>query len=1090
MTTGADHRQRREGGRFGLWMLLSLLLILSAGWAAVVLYSGRAITAPHWVTAKIEERAADALGGPGRLQLGEIVALMGEGYVPRVVMRNLRLRDETGAEIARVPELRARLSLETLFEGQLGLSRLTMVGSEMVLRRDRFGRFDLAFGTDRSAPTGGTIPEILAAIETAFARPALSGLTQVSGEALRLTFQDALTGRVWRAEGGLVSLTQEEQSRTLTMSFSLAGGAGARPAAVRIALTAPRGEGPLDVKADFSNVTAADLAAQLPALAFLTAADAPLSANIEATLDATGALAAFEGSLEMGAGAIRPVGAARPIPFDGAKATLSFDPASGRIAFSEVSASTPEARFEASGQALLGEVDSASGLPGQLIGQLALKNIEFDPAGELAEPARFDRGAIDMRLTIKPFRIEIGQLALVGGDRHFLASGDFAADPDGWRAAMDLHLDQIEHDRLAALWPLRVAPKVREWLVKNVTEGLLTDVTSAIRIRPGEEARVALGYEFSDGTVRFLPTLPPIAGGTGHATIDDYRYTMVLTAGHVDSPSGERVEAKGSVLTVPDIRIDPAPAEIRLETDSTITAALTLLDEPPFGFLTKAGRPTDLAEGHARMSAVIRLPLAKNVPADQINFAVSGKLTDVRADRLLPGRVLEADELTLTATNAGLTIGGPARIGAARIDASWSLPLGTEADGTSRVEGTVALNQDFLDEFAIALPSGTLTREGTGVLNITLPKEGVAGFSLTSDLTGMGLSLPALGWSKGRNTGGSLEVAGSLGDPVSIDRIALSAPGLDASGRIDLADDGSFASATFDRVRAGRWLDAPVRLTSRGAGRAPAVTVTGGTFDLRNTQIAGRGAGGGGPLTLALDRVIVSEGIVFRNFRADLTTQGGLNGRFTASLAGAAPVSGVLAPSQGGTAVRLQSADAGAVLRASGLLDSARQGNMDLTLTPLPGEGRYDGRLRITGLRIRGAPALADLLGAISVVGLLEQLNGQGLVFNEVTGEFTLEPRGVTLRRGSGVGASLGVSMAGIYDLRTKVMDMRGVISPIYLLNGIGQIFTRRGEGLFGFNYRMSGPASDPRIRVNPLSILTPGMFREIFRAPPPRLSQ
>ena len=66
---------------------------------------------------------------------------------------------------------------------------------------------------------------------------------------------------------------------------------------------------------------------------------------------------------------------------------------------------------------------------------------------------------------------------------------------------------------------------------------------------------------------------------------------------------------------------------------------------------------------------------------------------------------------------------------------------------------------------------------------------------------------------------------------------------------------------------------------------------------------------------------------------------------------------------------------------------------------------------------------------------------------------------------------------------------MQGVISPVYLLNGIGALFSKRGEGLFGFNYSLRGKASDPDVGVNPLSILTPGIFREIFRQPPPELA-
>jgi hypothetical protein len=41
---------------------------------------------------------------------------------------------------------------------------------------------------------------------------------------------------------------------------------------------------------------------------------------------------------------------------------------------------------------------------------------------------------------------------------------------------------------------------------------------------------------------------------------------------------------------------------------------------------------------------------------------------------------------------------------------------------------------------------------------------------------------------------------------------------------------------------------------------------------------------------------------------------------------------------------------------------------------------------------------------------------------------------------------------------------------------------------LFGFNYALRGTSDNPDVQVNPLSILTPGMFREIFRAPAPVL--
>ena len=129
---------------------------------------------------------------------------------------------------------------------------------------------------------------------------------------------------------------------------------------------------------------------------------------------------------------------------------------------------------------------------------------------------------------------------------------------------------------------------------------------------------------------------------------------------------------------------------------------------------------------------------------------------------------------------------------------------------------------------------------------------------------------------------------------------------------------------------------------------------------------------------------------------------------------------------------------------------------------------------------------MADLLDAISVVGLLDQLGGAGIRFETIDGRFRLNKRQIRLQQAAAVGPSMSISADGIFDLQSKQMDIRGVVSPVYFLNGIGSFLTRRGEGLFGFNYRMVGAAQDPSVRVNPLSILTPGAFRQIFRRAPP----
>jgi hypothetical protein len=46
---------------------------------------------------------------------------------------------------------------------------------------------------------------------------------------------------------------------------------------------------------------------------------------------------------------------------------------------------------------------------------------------------------------------------------------------------------------------------------------------------------------------------------------------------------------------------------------------------------------------------------------------------------------------------------------------------------------------------------------------------------------------------------------------------------------------------------------------------------------------------------------------------------------------------------------------------------------------------------------------------------------------------------------------------------------------------------SRRGEGVFGMTYSINGSAGEPRVGVNPVSALTPGILRRIFEPVPQR---
>jgi hypothetical protein len=420
-------------------------------------------------------------------------------------------------------------------------------------------------------------------------------------------------------------------------------------------------------------------------------------------------------------------------------------------------------------------------------------------------------------------------------------------------------------------------------------------------------------------------------------------------------------------------------------------------------------------------------------------------------------------------------------------NATWSRELGPDAPQQSRVTGEAILEPQGLADFGVVLPDGMLSGRGPASFVLDLVEDQPPRLAITSDLSGVTLAIPSLGWRLPASDTGSLELDIILGDAPDVPSLVLRGDGLFLEGAVELAD------RQFDRLRVDRlllddWLDVSGSLVSRGPGLSPRIQITGGEADLRGLPVGGGGGSAGAlPLNIRLDRLEVTDGIFLTDLRAELSGSP-IRGEFRGLMGGQVPVNGTILGEADGVAIRLRSDDGGAVLRAAGIYRNAYGGRMDLILRPLPGEGRYSGSLTIDNPRLRNAPAIAELLSAISVVGLIEQLaTGEGVALGDVEVIFSLTPDVMTITEGTALGASMGLSLDGIYNTRSGYFDFEGVVSPLYVVNGlVGGLFTPRREGLFGFTYRLTGTADNSDVSVNPLSVLTPGIFREIFRRLPP----
>ena len=538
---------------------------------------------------------------------------------------------------------------------------------------------------------------------------------------------------------------------------------------------------------------------------------------------------------------------------------------------------------------------------------------------------------------------------------------------------------------------------------------------------------------------------------------------------------------------MPDVTVVPGRAEVAIKSDSAIAAALSILDLPPFEFMAKAGLPVDLAKGRAILQAGMEFDLKERVLPDDISYAVSGKLLDTSSDKLVEGRNISAPELDLRIDSEGIVISGSGRIGQVPAIVAWSQRFGKEYDRRSRAEGSIRLSQETLEEFNIAIPPQSVSGIGSARFTVDFAGDSMPGFTVLSDLNGIGVSVVELNWSKPADSIGELELSGKLGPMPDIDRLVFRAPGLSATGSLTLGADGRLSRAHLDTLQVGDWLDGTVTLIGRREA-TPAVLMRAGQIDLRTTQLNyGSRDAQSGLLVIALDRLIVSNNIDLTSFRGDFRSSSeGLQGNFTALVNGGPAVEGAILPTAEGSIIQILSADGGGALAAASILPNARDGEMVLMLNASGAKGVYDGSISIFGMRMIQNPVLADLLSAISIVGLIDQLNSGGIWFADINGEFQLTPEKLTLLRLSAIGPSLGISLDGTYNLRSNQMRMQGVLSPFYFLNIIGEVVSLGRGGLFGFHFDLTGTSQNTQVSVNPLSILTPGFFREVFRRAPP----
>ncbi len=178
----------------------------------------------------------------------------------------------------------------------------------------------------------------------------------------------------------------------------------------------------------------------------------------------------------------------------------------------------------------------------------------------------------------------------------------------------------------------------------------------------------------------------------------------------------------------------------------------------------------------------------------------------------------------------------------------------------------------------------------------------------------------------------------------------------------------------------------------------------------------------------------------------------------------------------------------GAVLTMLGKGRELYGGELAITTRALE-QGRYWAAVQLKKFRVKKLPILAELLNFASFTSLINLLDNKGVGFKKLKADLTYAPKGLMeIKELRAYGGAVGITAEGTYHLGNDQLRVEGSLIPAYNLNKLvgeipilGDIITGGDEALLASNYKMKGTLSDPKIIVNPLTMLTPGFLRKLW---------
>ncbi len=716
--------------------------------------------------------------------------------------------------------------------------------------------------------------------------------------------------------------------------------------------------------------------------------------------------------------------------------------------------------------------------------------------------------------------VTVSRFVIRSGTASISFAGSFADAPRSPEVHLTGEVSPMSVDTLKLFWPKFLAGKARTWVLERVAGGQVLGGKFNVALAPGELAQVEAGgvlpakavnveLDISGMSIAYMPKMPPVMTGDAKLTISGIEFAVDIPQGKIVVPSGPEIALSQGRFFIPDLRQDPQQGEITFRADGATPTVLELLDHEPLGYITSVGLKPSFLEGTASGNFVLSMPLKADLQFNQIKLAGKARLSDAITSKLAGDINIEGGNLDVNLTDQAVEAKGQITIKGVPAELAWQHIFYTPDDRQPPIRVMASLDEASRDKLGIKV--NHLVRGPTPVtLSISGVGEGAHSMSMQADLTNAKLLFSSMGWTKpvGHTATVQFDVVPKEDGSTDLDNFKILGDDIAVEGAIALDAGQHLKEFYFSDFSVNRSTHVEITALVRDDNVLD-IKAQGASFDGKQFFQSLFSAG-----QLAEDGSAEPADPFGIDFSADIGTVFGFydtvakdvkvtlkkrNGRLVAldgkaELNGTSPAAVGLEQSEGSRVIKAEAHDAGAAFRLIGFYPSVEGGDASLQVSLDAGAaGSKSGTLWARDFTVLGDSVVNDVLTDPNSAAVLgenkQQVSRQRIAFDQLRAPFTVGGGKFRLRDAYMNGSQLGATMRGAVDFKAQTVDLGGTYVPLYGLNSalgaipiLGKVFVgRQGEGVVGITFAIKGNLNDPSVLVNPISAITPGIFRQIF---------